>query len=168
MFLRASKSPIATPLVDRGDTKAHPYASRRREDRRQFPGERAVAQQTGLESELKLEVSARHLDMLRRHSFFRDRKSSGKHELISIYFDTKDSVLRRHGLSFRLRRKGDQLFRTIKGTYRGMLDRPERETLFIYDREDHPGSVDAFLQHLDRNLPTALKPIFKTRIERET
>jgi triphosphatase len=138
---------------------------------RQFLAEthagRAV-QRTGLESELKLEVSARHLDMLRRHSFFRDRKSSGKHELISIYFDTKDSVLRRHGLSYRLRRKGDQLFRTIKGTYRGMLDRSERETLFMCDGEDHPGSVDAFLQNLDRNLPTALNPIFKTKIERET
>lgn len=173
MSLRASKSPAATSLVGRGHAKAHAYASRMREGRppQQFPGEthagRAV-QRTGLESELKLEVSARHLDMLRRHSFFRDRKSSGKHELISIYFDTKDSVLRRHGLSFRLRRKGDQLFRTIKGTYRGMLDRAEQETLFIYDGEGHTGSVDAFLQHLDRNLPTALKPIFKTRIERET
>jgi hypothetical protein len=72
---------------------------------RQFPGEMhagRTVQLTGLESELKLEVSARHLDMLRRHSFFHDRKSSGKHELISIYFDTKDSVLRRHGLSFTL------------------------------------------------------------------
>jgi triphosphatase len=172
MSLRASKSPVPIPLADRGDTKAHAYASLTRDGRapQQFPGEpyagRAV-QRTGLESELKLEVSARHLDMLRRHPFFRNRKSSGKHELISIYFDTKDSVLRRHGLSFRLRRKGDQLYRTIKGTYRGMLDRAELETLFIHDGEGHTGSVDAFLQHLDRNLPTALKPIFKTKIVRE-
>lgn len=129
------------------------------------PG-RAV-EQPGLERELKLAVSKRHLEMLRRHPFLRKRKSSGKHELTSTYFDTKDSALRRHGLSLRLRSKGDQLLRTIKGTYRGMLDRAERETVFIYDGEGHTRSVDAFLQHLDRNLPTALKPIFKTKIVRE-
>jgi len=49
-----------------------------------------------------------------------------------------------------------------------MLDRAEQETLFIHDGEGQTGSVDAFLQRLDRNLPTALKPIFKTKIIRET
>ena len=49
-----------------------------------------------------------------------------------------------------------------------MLDRTERETSFSCDGDDHPGAVDAFLRQLDRNLPTSLKPVFKTRIERET
>lgn len=171
-FPRVSKS-VAAPLVNMGATKANAHALWIKEGQppRQLPGEtraQHAVQQIGLESELKLEVSAKHLDLLKRHPLFRSRKSSGKGELISIYFDTNDRVLRRHGLSFRLRRKGDQLFQTIKGTYRGMLDRAERETLFAYDGEDHSGSVDAFLQNLDRNLPTALEPIFKTRIERET
>jgi triphosphatase len=77
-------------------------------------------------------------------------------------------VLRRHGLSFRFRRKGEELLQTIKGPYRGILDRSECETSFTRDGDDHPGAVDAFLRDLDRNLPTALKPIFKTVIERET
>ena len=171
LFPRASKSPVAIPLVDGGDERAGIGLQNREKSTamaipaKTQPG-RAV-EGTGTESELKLAVSARHLDVLRRHPFLRKRKSSGKQELTSIYFDTKDSALRRYGLSFRLRRKGDQLLRTIKGTYRGMLDRAEQETLLIHDGEGHTGSVDAFLQHLDRNLPTALKPIFKTKIVRE-
>lgn len=124
-----------------------PRRTRESQPPRQFPvetHERNAVQPTGLESELKLEVSARHLDTLRRDPLFRNRNSSGKHELISIYFDTKDRVLRQHGLSFRLRRKGSQLFRTIKGTYRGMLDRAELETLFIYDTKVIPVQLMRF------------------------
>ncbi|QHO75617.1 hypothetical protein ACH79_26245 [Bradyrhizobium sp. CCBAU 051011] len=87
---------------------------------------------------------------------------------ISIYLDTKDRVFRRHGLSFRLRRKGEKVLQTIKGPYRGVLDRSERETPFTGDGDDHPGAVEVFMRHLDGNLPTSLRPVFKTRIERET
>ena len=118
-------------------------------------------EQTALETELKLDVSAENLGILKRHPFFRDQKSSRKEELISIYLDTKDRVLRRHGLSYRLRRKGEELRQTIKGTYQGILDRAERETSFTCDG-DNANSVEAFLRHLDR-VPTALKPVVKTR-----
>ena len=123
-------------------------------------------ERAALEVELKLDVSAENLGILRRHPFFLDQKSSRKEELISIYLDTEDRVLRRHGLSYRLRRKGEELRQTIKGTYRGILDRAERETSFTCDG-DNANSIDAFLRHLDR-LPTALKPVVKTRIKRLT
>jgi triphosphatase len=83
---------------------------------------------TALETELKLSVAAEDLDALKNHPIFRSRKLSAKSELVSIYFDTKDRVLNRHGLSFRLRRKGEQLCQTIKGMHRGVLERNERET----------------------------------------
>ena len=85
--------------------------------------------------------------------------------MISIYLDTRICACR-HGLSYRLRRKGEELRQTIKGTYRGILDRAERETSFTCDG-DNANSIDAFLRHLD-HLPTALKPVVKTRIKRLT
>jgi triphosphatase len=122
-----------------------------------------------LEVELKLDVSAEDIDKLKRHSLARRWRSSGKRELISVYLDTVDHAFRRRGLSFRLRRKGERLLQTIKGAYRGILDRTEQETPFDCDRDDRHGSIETFLQQFeDRKLPTALKPIFKTRIERET
>jgi len=105
---------------------------------------------------------------LKNHPLSRNRRSTRNDELVSIYLDTKNRVLGRQGLSFRLRRKENEILQTIKGPYRGILNRSERETSFIRDQDAHPGAVDTFLRDLDRNLPTALKPIFKTRIERET
>jgi triphosphatase len=126
-------------------------------------------QQKPLEIELKLDVSAELVDMLKCHPLFRKWRSRGRRELVSVYLDTKDRDFRRRGLSFRLRRKDGRLLKTIKGTYRGVLERTELETPFDWDGADQHGSIGAFLQRLeDGKLPTALKPIFKTKIERET
>lgn len=123
----------------------------------------------GLESELKLDVSKEHLARLKRHPLLRGWKFKGAHELVSIYLDTKSHTLGRQGLSFRLRRKGSQIFQTTKGAYHGILDRSERETLFHSIENAHSGSVEEFIGRLeDRELPAALVPVFKTRIERET
>jgi inorganic triphosphatase YgiF len=164
---------MVTPVRSMGATRANPHPVQMKEEKppQQSPGEmraEGAIERTVLETELKLEVSAEHLDILKSHPLFRNLRSSGKHELVSIYLDTKDRTFGRQGLSFRLRRKGEQLFRTIKGTYHGILDRTERETPFNCDGGNQPGSVDAFLKRLeDRRLPTVLKPIFKARIERE-
>jgi triphosphatase len=164
---------MATPVVSVGATTANapPVQVKDEKPPRQSPGEtraEGAIERAVLETELKLDVSAEHLDILKSDPLFRSLRSSGKHELVSIYLDTKDRTFGRQGLSFRLRRKGEQLFRTIKGTYGGILDRTERETPFNCDGGNQPGSVDAFLKRLeDRRLPTVLKPIFKTRIERE-
>jgi triphosphatase len=166
---RSSEPSIPAPPVSMGARRALALPSKgRRSPRHGSQATRHPIERTALETELKLDVSAEHLDLLKRHPLFADHKSSRKEELVSIYLDTKDRVLRRHGQSFRLRSKGSELLQTIKGTYRGILDRSERETPFPHDGNDDPGAIDAFLRHLDRNLPTALKPIFKTIIERET
>ena len=170
---KASKSPVAAAVVGRATTRANGsgVSAQAGQPLGNLPGRRtptARLQAAALEVELKLGVATEHLDILKNHPLFRNRRSSRKDELVSIYLDTKDRVLRRHGLSFRFRRKGEELLQTIKGPYRGILDRSERETSFTRDGDDHPGAVDAFLRDLDRNLPTALKPIFKSVIERET
>ena len=169
---KASEPSISAPIVSAVAKRSNASAVRMKGQRvgnlleRRAPS--ASFEWTALETELKLSVTTEDLDVLKNHPIFRSRKSSAKGELVSIYFDTKDRVLNRHGLSFRLRRKGEQLRQTIKGMHRGVLERSERETPFICDGDDLPGSIDSFLQHLDRDLPTALKPIFKTRIDRES
>lgn len=106
---------------------------------------------------------------LKRHPLLRSWRSSGSHELLSIYLDTKDHVLGREGFSFRLRRKGERVFQTTKGRHHGILDRSERETLIHGSENDPSGSADEFMRRLeDRKLPGALVPVFKTRIERAT
>ena len=98
-----------------------------------LPGRRpssATLQRAALEVELKLDAAKEHLDILKRPPLFRDSRSSQKDEVVSIYLDTKDRVFRRHDLSFHLRRKGEELLQTIKGPYRGILNRTERETSF--------------------------------------
>jgi triphosphatase len=170
---KASEPSVFTPVVSVGAKRAnaHPVQVKEEKSLRQSPVEtraEGAIERTVLETELKLDVSAEHLDILKNHPLFRNLRSSGKHELVSIYLDTAGRTFGRQGLSLRLRRKGKQLFRTIKGTYRGILDRIERETPFNCDGGNQPGSVDAFFKRLeDRRLPTVLKPIFKTRIERE-
>jgi uncharacterized protein YjbK len=104
-----------------------------------LPGRRASSatlQRAALEVELKLDTAAEHLDILKRHPLFCNRRSSRKDEVVSIYLDTKDRVFRRHDLSFRLRRKGKELLKTIKEPYRGILNRTERETSFSCDGDE--------------------------------
>ena len=133
-----------------------------------LPGRRsssATIQRAALEVELKLDVTTEPLNILKSHPLFRYRRSSRKDEVVSLYLDTEDSAFRRHGLSFRLRRKGGKVLQTIKGPYRGVRDRSERETPFTGDA--HFVAANAFMRRLDRNVPTALKPVFKARVERE-
>ncbi len=61
-----------------------------------------------LEVELKLEVMPKSLDRLRRHPAFagQDGNAGAAQKLVSMYYDTPDFLLRRKGLSLRLRMNG--------------------------------------------------------------
>src|SRR5512143_830578 len=70
-----------------------------------------------VETELKLHISAEHLQQLKRHPFLRSL-SSGRaktQKLYSIYYDTADLELRRQAMALRLRRVGRQWIQTLKG-----------------------------------------------------
>jgi inorganic triphosphatase YgiF len=173
---RTSEPSAASPATNSvGARRANAHRNLTREDALTYRPLSEVVdvesanQRKPLEIELKLDVSPEHIDMLKCHPLFRKCWSSGKRELISVYLDTKDRDFRRRGLSFRLRRKDGRLLQTIKGTYRGVLERTEREATFNWVGDDQHGSIETVLKQLKgRKLPTALKPIFKTRIERET
>ena len=119
--------------------------------------------------ELKLDVSADGIETLKREpSARRWLKGSGvERGLAFVYLDTRDLALHRQGLSFRLSQDGDQAIQTIKGPRRGVLERAETETPYSVGDREHPVAIEALLQQLsDRKIPTALRPVFKIRIER--
>lgn len=135
------------------------------------------------ELELKLDVSADAIETLKSNPSFRHQmKGAGvKRELVSVYLDTKDFALRRQGFSFRLRRDGDRLIQTIKGMRCGVLERAEWETSSLAgdrrqvdaewpylagDRDHHVAMENLLKQLSDQKLPTALRAIFRTKVER--
>ena len=135
----------------------------------EVPRAERAQQSPPLELELKLTVTADDIETVRNNPSLRRRlKESGvKRELVSVYLDTKDWALRRHAFSFRLRRDGDRLTQTIKGMRRGVLERAEWETPYRTGVRDHHSSMEALFEQLsDQKFPTALKAIFKTKIER--
>lgn len=137
----------------------------------EVPRAERAQQSPPLELELKLDVTAEDIENVRNHPSFRRRlkKLSVKRELVSVYLDTKDWALRRHGFSFRRRRAGDRLTQTIKAMRRGILERAEWETPYGTGNRDHHGSMEALFEQLsDEKFPTALKAVFKTKIERTT
>lgn len=71
----------------------------------------------GIETELKLHISAEHLSKLKRHPFVRSltRGRARTQKLTSIYYDTPDLVLRQHAMALRLRSVGKQWIQTLKG-----------------------------------------------------
>jgi inorganic triphosphatase YgiF len=163
MTLKHSKAPepsTVAAIINAGAPRVNAATARTKS---------APPHHSGLETELKLNVSKEHLARLKRHPLLRSWRFKEKHELVSIYLDTKGHILGRQGLSFRLRRKGGQIFQTTKGAYHGILDRSEHETLFHGAEGDRSGLVEEFIGRLeDRKFPAALVPVFKTRIERET
>lgn len=68
------------------------------------------------EVELKLEVEPEALDKILAHPLFQAQSCDGPvtNTLHSTYFDTPDQALRHAGISFRIRRNGDQRIQTIK------------------------------------------------------
>ncbi len=80
----------------------------------------------------------------------------GVTRLRSTYFDTDDAILRRHGVSLRVRRSGDALIHTVKRTGASIVDREE------WEREGTGATPDlAWLR------TTPLKRLFGHRVARD-
>ncbi len=80
----------------------------------------------------------------------------GRKRLRSTYFDTDDAVLRRHGVSLRVRRSDNTLIHTVKRTGSSIVDREE------WEREGGDATPD-----LDWLRTTPLKRLFGKRMARD-
>jgi inorganic triphosphatase YgiF len=123
-----------------------------------------------IETELKLKVRRHDLDVLRQGSRLSDALNNAtSHQVRSIYFDSDDRFLHRHGVVLRVRRRGDHYVQTVKSTgpEGDWLNRSEWEQKIASSRLDFVALMETPLgSALSDAVRASLKPIFETRIER--
>src|ERR1700752_2646521 len=93
----------------------------------------------GIETESKFEVSPGDLQKLAASRILRpsDGQLVEHRHLVSTYFDTPNHMLKRHGISLRVRQAGKKRIQTIKTSAHGVaIDRGEWEGLNVGDRTD--------------------------------
>ncbi len=124
------------------------------------------------EIELKLEFAPSDAPRILSHPIILASEASPTtRELISVYYDTGDDVLRKAGVFLRVRATGDGYVQTIK-TARGkaeFLERDEWEQA-IPTHEPDLGAADgtALAPLLSAEVRAALTPRFHTRFRRQT
>jgi len=122
------------------------------------------------EIELKLRVSPEDIIALCNHPQFAGALHDPTRETLdSVYFDSDKWLLRDHGLTLRVRHKGDERIQTVKAVNdgAGYFERSEWEQAIDGDHPDLSRVEDTPLGPilLDEAGKT-LKPVFETRIER--
>ena len=126
---------------------------------------------TPREIELKLELDPADAGRVKRHlARACPRRKSGSQPLVSVYFDTDDLLLRRAGVSLRVRRVGKRHIQTIKAgdaPMAGYSDREEWECAIQGPQPDLAAAKDTPLESLLNGRGTdALEPLFETRVRR--
>lgn len=118
------------------------------------------------EVEIKLELPG-ELKKLPRSS--NDNDPAQSEDLTSVYFDTDELKLRKHGVTLRVRRIGDRYVQTIKASNGGLFERGEWEIEVPGDRPDLEAARETALQpFIDENIQNELRPVFETRVRRST
>ena len=124
------------------------------------------------EIQLKLAVTAENIALLKTHPSFADAFHDATHETLhSVYFDSDDRSLHERGLTLRVRRVGEKNVQTIKTIDQGAkwFERREWEQPIEGDRPDFTGVMDTAIGSVFTDaIRNKVRPIFETRIERET
>ena len=119
------------------------------------------------EIELKLGAAPEDIVALRKHPHFAGiLRDPVRETLDSVYFDSDNRFLRDHGLTLRVRHKGDKHVQTVKAIHYGVgyFERSEWEQTIEDDQPDLSQVKDTSLGPIV--IDQALKPVFETRIER--
>ncbi|HUO43484.1 MAG TPA: CHAD domain-containing protein [Burkholderiales bacterium] len=124
-----------------------------------------------VETELKLLIDPQHIARLRRHPLFKRGRRLAPQKLYSVYYDTPDLALWRHGVALRLRRAGRRWVQTVKGggsVVAGLHQRPETEAAIDDAVPDFAAIEDPMLARYfsTRKLRARLKPAVVTRFTR--
>jgi triphosphatase len=124
------------------------------------------------EIEVKLTVTPADFAALQVHPSFGELLNSPvrTETLTSVYFDTDRGDLRNHGLTLRVRRKGDTYVQTIKSASSPVntLERNEWEEPLENGQPDLDAAANTALEPvLTPDVRAALKPIFETRVQRK-
>lgn len=124
-----------------------------------------------VETELKLIASARGLASVSKLPWLRAMSCGPqkKEKLVSVYFDTPDCKLQRHGVALRIRRQSGKYTQTIKtmdGDGSG-LSRGEWDQRLANNRPDLGTLKGTPLERLLKNgARKAIQPVFETVVDR--
>jgi triphosphatase len=122
-----------------------------------------------IERELKFEVTPDSLRKLASsRALHRSGQVPGQKYLVSTYFDTPELLLKKNGVSLRVRRAGKRRLQTIKTANRGVaLGRSEWEHKLHGDEPDLKAARGTALEPLvSGKLKRELKPVFATHVQR--
>ncbi len=122
----------------------------------------------GIETEIKFEVSPGDLQKLAASRSLRpsDGQLVEHRHLVSTYFDTPKHVLKRHGISLRVRHAGKKRIQTIK-TAGVAVERGEWEKRIDGDEPDLRAARGTPLQRLlSKRLKRDLDAVFSTHVHR--
>ena len=124
----------------------------------------------GIETEIKFEVSPGDLQKLAASRSLRpsDGQLAEHSHLVSTYFDTPEHLLRRNGISLRVRQIGKKRIQTIKNATNGVtFGRAEWERRIDGDEPDLRAARGTPLQRLvSRRLKRDLDAVFSTHVHR--
>ncbi len=123
-----------------------------------------------LEPELKFRLARRKLTSLANGSVASTKTGSrAERDLVSTYYDTKKRKLRRHGLTLRVRKAGDEYVQTAKTAALGGFARNEWEEKIDREAPDfRKTKKDAISSITTKKLRSQLKPVFTTSVHRVT
>jgi triphosphatase len=124
---------------------------------------------TPKEVEIKLEVPPAALSHLAQLPLVQACEAPSKRTReVSVYFDTDEQILRKAGLTLRVRRIGDRYIQTIKTTATANLfERDEWESEISGAMPDlRLARATALAPLLSRKFRRRLKPMFETRVRR--
>jgi len=122
------------------------------------------------EVELKLELETADVDRILTAPVLADVAASTD-EQTSTYFDTPNRVLRKAGLSLRVRTIGARRIQTIKAesaSAAGLFSRPEWEIPIEADRPVVDAAEDPFRSLVSAQDLRRLEPIFRVTVSRQT
>ncbi len=124
----------------------------------------------GIETEIKFEVTPGDLRKLAASRKLRpySKELSEHQHIVSTYFDTRDHVLRRNGISLRIRQIGKKRTQTIKTSVSdASIDRGEWETRIRGDDLDLRAARSTPLQRLmSKRVRRDLSAAFSTHVHR--
>lgn len=124
----------------------------------------------GIETEIKFEVSPGDLQKLASSRSLQpsDGQIAEHRHLVSTYFDTPDHLLRRNGISLRVRQVGKKRIQTVKTEATGVsVARSEWEKRIDGDAPDLHAARGTPLQRLlSRKLERDLDAVFSTHVHR--
>ena len=119
------------------------------------------------EIELKLEIDPGDLPLVRQNPLLAAAESHSSHQ-VTLYYDTPETVLKKHGLTLRVRSADGHFIQTIKGATNrvGLVSREEIECEVASLKPDLAALPEHPIHAVMTNCDGALREVIRSEVER--